>query len=123
MVRERVGEAALVDDAVRALIRTARTEHPRRFGLLSLGDGEVPAPEVFTRALRAVREEPEVAVREGLLWVPRLAEVAEAEYERDGKAPGRAVDPDGTVLITGGTGTLGGLVARHLVARGPGAWS
>ncbi|WP_371827693.1 type I polyketide synthase [Amycolatopsis sp. WQ 127309] len=41
--------------------------------------------------------------------------------------------PDGTVLVTGGTGTLGGLVARHLVAdrgvrrlllisrRGPGA--
>ncbi|WP_067082435.1 SDR family NAD(P)-dependent oxidoreductase, partial [Streptomyces hygroscopicus] len=26
-----------------------------------------------------------------------------------------AVDPDGTVLITGGTGTLGGLVAEHLV--------
>ncbi|WP_367124291.1 type I polyketide synthase [Streptomyces phytohabitans] len=29
----------------------------------------------------------------------------------------RAWDPDGTVLITGGTGTLGGLVARHLVTR------
>nr|WP_309248880.1 type I polyketide synthase [Streptomyces sp. MNP-20] len=28
-----------------------------------------------------------------------------------------ALDPDGTVLITGGTGTLGGLVARHLVVR------
>ncbi|MGW1786965.1 SDR family NAD(P)-dependent oxidoreductase, partial [Streptomyces sp. NPDC002143] len=27
----------------------------------------------------------------------------------------RPLDPDGTVLITGGTGTLGGLVARHLV--------
>ncbi|MFD8708602.1 SDR family NAD(P)-dependent oxidoreductase, partial [Kitasatospora sp. NPDC059648] len=27
------------------------------------------------------------------------------------------VDPDGTVLITGGTGTLGGRVARHLVAE------
>src|SRR5262249_20838183 len=25
------------------------------------------------------------------------------------------LDPDGTVLITGGTGTLGGLLARHLV--------
>ncbi|NED09006.1 zinc-binding dehydrogenase, partial [Streptomyces sp. SID6648] len=25
------------------------------------------------------------------------------------------LDPDGTVLITGGTGTLGALVARHLV--------
>nr|APD71868.1 type I polyketide synthase 3 [Streptomyces sp.] len=28
-----------------------------------------------------------------------------------------AMDPAGTVLITGGTGTLGGLVARHLVGR------
>ncbi|MGW1507250.1 SDR family NAD(P)-dependent oxidoreductase [Streptomyces mirabilis] len=27
------------------------------------------------------------------------------------------LDPDGTVLITGGTGVLGGLVARHLVAE------
>ncbi|WP_344469804.1 SDR family NAD(P)-dependent oxidoreductase, partial [Kitasatospora kazusensis] len=27
----------------------------------------------------------------------------------------RALDPEGTVLITGGTGTLGGLLARHLV--------
>ncbi|WP_261717709.1 type I polyketide synthase [Streptomyces sp. FZ201] len=27
------------------------------------------------------------------------------------------VDPDGTVLITGGTGTLGSLLARHLVTR------
>ncbi|MCL7427746.1 SDR family NAD(P)-dependent oxidoreductase [Streptomyces sp. YS415] len=27
----------------------------------------------------------------------------------------RALDPDGTVLITGGTGTLGSLLARHLV--------
>ncbi|MEV7870536.1 SDR family NAD(P)-dependent oxidoreductase [Streptomyces sp. NPDC088124] len=27
-----------------------------------------------------------------------------------------ALDPHGTVLITGGTGTLGGLIARHLVA-------
>ena len=27
------------------------------------------------------------------------------------------LDPDGTVLITGGTGTLGGLLARHLVIR------
>ncbi|MEU3616181.1 type I polyketide synthase [Streptomyces sp. NPDC006872] len=29
----------------------------------------------------------------------------------------RPLDPDGTVLITGGTGTLGGLLARHLVSR------
>ncbi|WP_159001608.1 SDR family NAD(P)-dependent oxidoreductase, partial [Streptomyces sp. SBT349] len=29
----------------------------------------------------------------------------------------RVLDPEGTVLITGGTGTLGALVARHLVAE------
>ncbi|MFF9765945.1 SDR family NAD(P)-dependent oxidoreductase [Streptomyces sp. NPDC014636] len=29
-----------------------------------------------------------------------------------------APDPEGTVLVTGGTGTLGGLVARHLAERG-----
>ncbi|HSK04610.1 MAG TPA: MDR/SDR family oxidoreductase, partial [Kofleriaceae bacterium] len=28
-----------------------------------------------------------------------------------------ALDPEGTVILTGGTGTLGGLVARHLVER------
>ncbi|GAA4956297.1 hypothetical protein GCM10023224_47640 [Streptomonospora halophila] len=31
--------------------------------------------------------------------------------------PRRPLDPDGTVLITGGTGTLGAAVARHLVAE------
>jgi NAD(P)-dependent dehydrogenase (short-subunit alcohol dehydrogenase family) len=30
-------------------------------------------------------------------------------------AAGRALDPAGTVLVTGGTGTLGSLLARHLV--------
>ncbi|MGQ0840932.1 SDR family NAD(P)-dependent oxidoreductase [Actinokineospora sp.] len=34
-------------------------------------------------------------------------------------SPPRALDPDGTVLVTGGTGELGALVARHLV-RGHG---
>ncbi|MBZ3906100.1 type I polyketide synthase [Streptomyces griseiscabiei] len=115
VVRERDGEAGLVDDAVRGLVRSARGEHPRRFGLLSLADGETPAPEVFAQALDALRDEPEIAVRHGRLWVPRLAEAAAAApYARTPSA----LDPDGTVLITGGTGTLGGLVARHLVGRG-----
>ncbi|MEU9737553.1 MDR/SDR family oxidoreductase, partial [Streptomyces sp. NPDC048002] len=29
----------------------------------------------------------------------------------------RSLDPEGTVLVTGGTGTLGGLLARHLVTE------
>jgi NADPH:quinone reductase-like Zn-dependent oxidoreductase/acyl carrier protein len=32
--------------------------------------------------------------------------------------PPPVLDPEGTVLITGGTGTLGGLLARHLAKRG-----
>jgi NAD(P)-dependent dehydrogenase (short-subunit alcohol dehydrogenase family) len=52
--------------------------------------------------------EPEVAVRDGAAFVPRLA-AASAE-----PAP-LSWNPDGTVLITGGTGGLGAEVARHLV--------
>jgi acyl transferase domain-containing protein/NADP-dependent 3-hydroxy acid dehydrogenase YdfG len=29
----------------------------------------------------------------------------------------RPIDPDGTVLVTGGTGTLGGIIARHLAGE------
>ncbi|WP_225851363.1 KR domain-containing protein, partial [Streptomyces sp. HPF1205] len=37
---------------------------------------------------------------------------------RDGGDPGRAWRPSGTVLVTGGTGGLGGVVARWLVRSG-----
>ena len=53
--------------------------------------------------------EAQVALRDGELFVPRLA-----RSKRTGTA-GRPLDPDGTVLITGGTSGLGALLARHLV--------
>ena len=52
--------------------------------------------------------EPQVRVRDGVASVPRLARVSP---QRDA----RPLNPEGTVLITGGTGTLGALTARHLV--------
>ncbi|GAA3055765.1 hypothetical protein GCM10020229_79470 [Kitasatospora albolonga] len=55
--------------------------------------------------------EPQLALRDGRVHVPRLARVTVPEH---GEA--RPWDPEGTVLITGGTGVLGGLLARHLVA-------
>ncbi|MET8054953.1 type I polyketide synthase, partial [Streptosporangium sp. NPDC005286] len=55
--------------------------------------------------------EPQAAVREGAVRVPRLARVMPAEEA------GRSWDPEGTVLVTGGTGGLGGHLARHLVAE------
>ncbi|MBZ6135798.1 SDR family NAD(P)-dependent oxidoreductase, partial [Streptomyces olivaceus] len=92
--------------AVWGLVRTAQTEHPGRFVLLDLDDEAAPA-----RALAAVAAsgEPQLAVRAGEALVPRLAPVSGAEP--DAEVPAL----DGTVLITGGTGRLGGLVARHLV--------
>ncbi|QNP76141.1 SDR family NAD(P)-dependent oxidoreductase [Streptomyces roseirectus] len=92
------------------LIRSAQTEHPGTFAIVDT-DG---TPRSTARLAAAVaREEPQLALREGELYVPRLARAA---ADPDG-APAPAWNPDGTVLITGGTGTLGGLVARHLVAE------
>ena len=53
--------------------------------------------------------EPQVAVRGDTILVPRLAPAGPLADLPVG------LDPEGTVLVTGGTGSLGGLVARHLV--------
>ncbi|MFE2728848.1 type I polyketide synthase [Kitasatospora sp. NPDC059327] len=95
--------------AVRGLLRSAQAEHPKRFGLLDL-DGAAPSATV--PALAVGSDEPELALRQNTLLAPRLTPVDRAE---DGDP---SFDPDGTVLITGGTGTLGRLLARHLVERG-----
>ncbi|WP_437805995.1 type I polyketide synthase [Sorangium sp. So ce1078] len=92
------------------LVRSAQSEHPdRRIVVVDL-DGS----EASCRALPAALDagEPQMALRDGALRVPRLVRAA-APVE----ATARPFDPDGTVLITGGTGALGALVARHLVAK------
>ncbi|MEV5831801.1 SDR family NAD(P)-dependent oxidoreductase [Spirillospora sp. NPDC052242] len=91
--------------AVWGLVRAAQTEHPGRFALVDL-DEHAPPPGALAGT------EPQVAVRDGVARVPRLARVPDAGGGGIGTLP-----PDGTVLITGGTGTLGGLLARHLVVR------
>ncbi|WP_242887716.1 type I polyketide synthase [Actinomadura litoris] len=94
----------LAASAVRGLVRSAQREQPGRVVLL-----ETDAAENARAALPGViaSGEPQVSVRAGSAYVPRIAHA-------DPAAP-RPLDPGGTVLITGGTGTLGGLVARHLV--------
>ncbi|MGW3406100.1 type I polyketide synthase, partial [Streptomyces zhihengii] len=101
--------------AVWGLARTAQTEHPGRFVLLDTDDPAAPLPD-WERIARAVAAgESQLAVRSGEILVPRVVRTTPAER--------RAVpDPErlqGTVLITGGTGVLGGLVARRL-ANEPG---
>ncbi|WP_443732074.1 SDR family NAD(P)-dependent oxidoreductase [Streptantibioticus ferralitis] len=91
------------------LVRSAQSENPDRFVLIDLDD-----QESSHRALPAALAtgEPQLALRDGAVSVPRLTRIL---AEDDHHAP--AIDPDGTALVTGATGTLGGLVARHLVAE------
>ncbi|MFH8978999.1 type I polyketide synthase [Streptomyces sp. NPDC017890] len=103
--------------AVWGLVRSAQSEHPGRFVLADL-DGTPEAYEALPAALAV--DEPQVAVRQGNCLVPRLARADTCAVTSGDNAAAQGsgplpVDPDGTVLITGGTGTLGGLFARHLV--------
>ncbi|MDG4794566.1 type I polyketide synthase [Micromonospora sp. WMMD1082] len=101
-----VGDEEVPDPAAAAvwgLVRSAQTEHPDRLLLVDVDDQQaVPA------ALAGATDEPQLAVRGGRVYAPRLARVPAA-------SPPPSFDPAGTVLVTGGTGLLGGLVARHLV--------
>jgi short-subunit dehydrogenase/acyl carrier protein len=100
------------DPAVAAqwgVVRSAQSEHPGRFWLLD-NDG-APASWRAAAALLATRE-PQLAVRDGVALAPRVAPAPSG-----GAAGSPAFGPDGTVLITGGTGGLGALLARHLVAK------
>ncbi|MDJ0460163.1 type I polyketide synthase [Streptomyces sp. H27-C3] len=90
------------------LIRSAQSEHADRL-VLADTDGE---PDSLRRIAAAVATaEPQLALRAGRMSVPRLARVPVGTEP----APAPALDPQGTVLITGGTGALGKLVAAHLI--------
>jgi acyl transferase domain-containing protein/acyl carrier protein len=100
-----VGEepADLAQAPVWGLLRSAQSEHPGRFVLVDVDDDNPHWDAV------AGLDEPQLAVRGGSVFVPRLARAGE---------PGQALrplDPAGTVLITGGTGGLGAVFAKHLV--------
>ncbi|WP_443043058.1 type I polyketide synthase [Streptomyces sp. NBC_00370] len=103
------GSAAddLPNAAVWGLIRSAQSENPGRFVLLDI-DGAEESWQALPAAV--LSGEPQAALRAGATLVPRLARHSAEEV------PAPAWDAEGTVLITGGTGTLGGVVARHLVA-------
>ncbi|MFF5011587.1 type I polyketide synthase, partial [Streptomyces phaeochromogenes] len=88
------------------LVRSAQSEHPGRFGLVDLDRLD---PDDLACALAT--DEPQVAMRSGQAFVPRLTRTRPTTESTSVALPGSWE----TVLITGGTGTLGGLLARHLV--------
>ncbi|CAL2066875.1 MULTISPECIES: type I polyketide synthase [Streptomyces] len=112
--QERAGRLVLVTRpgdlahaAVWGLVRSAQSENPDRFVLAEAED-----TDDVVRVLPAVLAagEPQFAVRDGEVRVPRLVRTTGAL----GDAPDLAA---GTVLVTGASGSLGGLVARHLVSE------
>ncbi|MFF0278666.1 SDR family NAD(P)-dependent oxidoreductase [Streptomyces sp. NPDC004330] len=116
------------------LLRSAQSEHPGRFVLV---DADPADPATSYRSLpRAVASgASQLALRGSEILVPRLARGTDGQHTVPGH-PGDVTAPettaapeaapsghsgpwpaDGTVLVTGGTGTLGKAVARHLVTK------
>ncbi|WP_344570915.1 SDR family NAD(P)-dependent oxidoreductase, partial [Streptomyces axinellae] len=125
--------------ALWGLVRSAQTENPGHFQIVD-HDGTPESLAALATAITSSAPEPQLALRNGELRVPRLAEAPVAHGpagesgavgengekggngENGENAAGGApvlggADGHGTVLITGGTGALGGLTARHLVAE------
>ncbi|MFH7596868.1 type I polyketide synthase, partial [Streptomyces racemochromogenes] len=111
------GDGAVTDpagSAVWGLVRAAQAENPDRIVLIDLDldpDAGTGVQAVLGTVLAS--GEPQVAVRGTTLTAPRLVRAAVAAAPQ----PPAVFGPQGTVLVTGGTGSLGALVARHLVAR------
>nr|WP_209469123.1 type I polyketide synthase [Streptomyces iranensis] len=108
VVRTGTGVAAA---GVSGLMRSVQSEHPDRFVLVESDDDSLTPDEL---AATVGLDEPRLRVSGGRFEVPRLTRTHAAGPEFEGVWD---PDPDGTVLITGGSGVLAGIVARHLVAE------
>ncbi|WP_370444731.1 SDR family NAD(P)-dependent oxidoreductase [Amycolatopsis sp. CA-128772] len=91
--------------AVQGLVRAAQSENPGRFVLVD-GDAADAADAAVASG------EPQISVRDGVPHRARLVRAPAVPQPEPGFG-----DPDGTVLVTGGTGGLGRLLARHLVTH------
>ncbi|KOU56633.1 hypothetical protein ADK55_12940, partial [Streptomyces sp. WM4235] len=94
----------LAQSSVRGLLLVAQSENPGRIVLVDLDGDSLPAGALASG-------EPQIAVRGDAYLVPRLARTSQDT---------EAITPRwdrGTTLITGATGALGGVLARHLVTE------
>jgi acyl transferase domain-containing protein/NADP-dependent 3-hydroxy acid dehydrogenase YdfG/acyl carrier protein len=104
-----LADAGLAAAPLAGLLRSAHSEHPGRFCLIET-DGSDESIGALPAAL-VVDDEPRIALRQGAALAPRLARVAVEKTE-----PAEPIDPERTVLISGGTSGLGALIARHLAS-------
>ncbi len=98
----------LTAGAVWGLVRSAQSESPGRIVLVDTDDDR--SLDALLPSILAAGE-PQAAIRDGRVFVPRLARA------KAFGPPTGAWDTGGTVVITGGTGGLGALFARYLVTR------
>ena len=98
----------LADAAVSGLVRSAQSEHPGRFILVE-SDDDLTGEQLAATATAGL-DEPRLRIIGGCYEVPRLTRPITPSRTTAG-----GWDPDGTILITGGSGTLAGILARHLV--------
>nr|WP_279636572.1 type I polyketide synthase [Streptomyces pactum] len=103
----------LTHAATTALIRTAQTEHPHRITLIDL-DTHPDTPTTLPHALHHAHthHQPQLAIRQGHIHTPALRHT-----HTPTTTPPPTWNPQGTVLITGGTGTLAAHTARHLITQ------
>ncbi|MEU9386545.1 type I polyketide synthase, partial [Streptomyces sp. NPDC048279] len=94
--------------ALWGLLRTAHTENPTRFATLDTDRTPTSSHQLPTTA----RQHTEATLRDGTTFNRRLTPATTAATSPNGHGFGT-----GTVLITGGTGALGALFARHLVTQ------
>ncbi|CAM3803457.1 SDR family NAD(P)-dependent oxidoreductase [Nocardiopsis rhodophaea] len=94
----------LVNATVRGVVRSAQAEYPDRLVLIEADASTTD--DLLQAALRTPAQE--LAIRDGRVLTPRLS-----RHSGSGE-PGTGFG-SGPVLITGATGTLGAVLARHLV--------
>jgi acyl transferase domain-containing protein/NADPH:quinone reductase-like Zn-dependent oxidoreductase/acyl carrier protein len=104
--------AGLAQASLWGLVRCAQAENPDRLVLVD-SDDEDASRAALPRALASGA--PQLAIRAGSVFAPRLSRVASSTPGGAGEDGAGAFGSHGTVLITGGTGDLGSMVARHLV--------
>ncbi|MFD8922229.1 type I polyketide synthase [Streptomyces sp. NPDC059569] len=100
--------------AVWGLVRSAQTENPGSFLLVDMDDAFLSAG-VLPGLLGL--DEQQLVVRSHTVRAGRLIRLPENDETPAAGGAARPWDPEGTVLITGGTGGLGKELARHLVAE------
>ncbi|MFF7656927.1 SDR family NAD(P)-dependent oxidoreductase, partial [Streptomyces sp. NPDC007983] len=101
------------------LVGSAQTENPGRFVLLDLDGTDASLRALPTALAAGAAGASRLAVRDGEVFEPRIVRRAAGAHRTARTTADRVATRvpsalDGTVLITGGTGAIGRVLARHL---------